>query len=220
MLNWKKSLIFLIIMLFVLSGCNNEEKTVEGIHKHLEETVLLEKAFENVQQPILDAEKEEQQIYEEIIKLSLEDYDQIKQLATKAITSANNRKKFISEEKSSIELAYKEFKLIEPLIKELKSEDIIKKSEDLLVKMKDRHESYLKLNVAYSKGIEMDIKLYELLQKKDVSITELEEHIDKLNKQYETIMTAKDEFNKETENFNKIKKAFYKVADLDVEIKY
>jgi hypothetical protein len=220
MLKFKNMFLLLVILLLALAGCENDEEKVKGIHQHLEETVSLEKGFENVQQPILDAEKQEQQLYEEIIKLSLEDIDQISKLAIEAVTSAKNRKKLIEQEKESIELAYNEFQLINPLIEEVETEEIKKKSKDLQSKMKDRYESYQILHEEYTKGIDSDIYLYEMLQEKDISITELEDHIDKLNKQYELIMNAKDNFNKATEAYNNSKKEFYKVAGLDVEITY
>jgi hypothetical protein len=221
MLRRYNKFIILIILLLVVTGCEKkDEKTVMSIHEHLEETVILEKGFENVQDPILTAEKTEQQYYEEIIKLSLEEYDKIQELTSKAIESAEQRKTLIDQEKESLTLAYKEFELIVPLTEELEDSEIKKNSKDLVDKMKERYASYQVLNEEYNKGIEADIKLYELLQKKDISISDLEKHIEQLNKQYQLIMDAKDDFNKKTENYNESKKAFYKVTELDVQIEY
>jgi DNA repair exonuclease SbcCD ATPase subunit len=209
--------LLLIILLIVLVGCQDDQEQIENIYTHLEETVLLEKKFEDVQQPLLNAEQEEQKLYEEIIKLPLEEFEKIQQLSSNATESAVSRQKLIEQESESIEEANKEFNLITQLLKEIKDQAVKEKGTILIEKMEERYQAYQQLYKEYKAGIEADLKLYELFRKEDLSITELENHINDLNEHYNNILTAQNEFNEKTESYNTSKKEFYKASGLEVD---
>src|SRR5690625_7842807 len=73
------------MMFFLLVGCTNGESIESEISNHLDESVTLEKEFKEQQSHITDLEEQEQAIYEEILDLGMDDFDEIKSLSNEAL---------------------------------------------------------------------------------------------------------------------------------------
>ncbi|WP_257350621.1 YkyA family protein [Pseudalkalibacillus decolorationis] len=212
MFSKKIAILSVCFVIILSSGCSFGQSSLEKIYEHLEETVSLESGFSKVQDPLVKAEKKEQELFSEILTLSMEEFDKIKSLADQASELANSRSDFLKKEKESIHNAYEEFKSIEPIVKDLEKEKLKDKANDLVGLMKDRFKRYNELNTAYNKALEMDQKLYDMLKNEKLSLDELKKYIGQLNKQYEQVFKAQEKFNELTEEYNANKKAFYKEA--------
>lgn len=205
------SLIFVLIA--VATGCTKTDPA-EEIYRHLEKAVTLEGGFEQQQKPLSDAENEEYELYEQI--LSLSDLEEIQSLAAQAEESATLRKSMLEKEFESINQAYDEFNLIKPLVETIESEEIQNQANQLLETMQQRYDTYLELYNEYKVAISLDIELYQLVQKEDLTIEELEEQHEKVNGVYEVVNGLKDQFNEYTIKYNEEKRAFYELAQLEV----
>ncbi|WP_209123690.1 YkyA family protein [Alkalihalobacillus sp. BA299] len=208
------SFILGVVMVLFLGACGS--KPAENMYTHLEKAVVLEEVFEQQQEPLVAAEKKEHEIYEQIIKLGMSEFEEIVELSNQAISIVQERRELIDKEKMSIEAGYEEFIKIEPEIENIKEEEIKDHSIKLMETMEDRINSYHVLYDEYEKALNLDEELYIMLQKEDLTIDELQEKIDQINEAYEVVMKAKDEFNEYTEAYNKLKKEFYILAELDV----
>ncbi len=201
-------------MVVFLAACGNNP--AEDMFTHMEKAVVLEEVFEQQQEPLVAAEKKEHEIYEQIIKLGMSEYEEIVELSKQAISIVQERKQLMDKEKMSIEAGYEEFLKIEPVIEELKEEELRDQAVQLKETMTKRFESYQALYDEYDIALSLDEELYTMLQQEDLTIDDLQGKIDEINEAYEKVMNAKDVFNEYTEAYNVEKKEFYLLAELDI----
>ncbi|MCT8139097.1 YkyA family protein [Anaerobacillus sp. CMMVII] len=189
MFTFKKIRLGSILILFlVVVGCT-KVNPAEEIYHHLEKAVSLEAPFEEQQEPLSKAENDEYELYDQI--LGLADLDEIKALATQAEEIAVTRKSMIEKERESIDEAYNEFLLITTILETIEDEDLKKAAEELVTIMENRYETYIELYNEYKFAIELDLELYNLIQKEDLTIDELETQHDKVNASYERLIVTK-----------------------------
>ena len=214
-MTWKKTVLMFGLLLIVLSACSSES-TEEKIHTHLEETVVLEQEFEAQQSEITELEKQEQEIYAQVIDLGMDDFEEITKLSQDAIALIEERKEKIDVESESIQAAKEEFQSIEALLDDLEEGDAQTKGEEMYQTMMDRYDTYDDLYEAYKQSLDLETELYTLLQDEEVEQEVLNEQIEKINETYEQILTANDTFNELTVGYNELKQAFYEAANMEV----
>ncbi|MCF3944735.1 YkyA family protein [Oceanobacillus alkalisoli] len=214
-MTWKKTVLMFGLLLIVLSACSSES-TEEKIHTHLEETVVLEQEFEAQQSEITELEKQEQEIYAQVIDLGMDDFEEITKLSQDAIALIEERKEKIDVESESIQAAKEEFQSIEALLDDLEEGDAKTKGEEMYQTMMDRYITYDDLYEAYKQSLDLETELYTLLQDEEVEQEVLNEQIEKINATYEQILTANDTFNELTVGYNELKQAFYEAANMEV----
>lgn len=203
------------LMIFLLSACN--DSTEMKIYNHLEEAVSMENEFEDQQGSITELEKEEQEIYDDVITLSMDDFDQIKELAEQAFENIDERHALIETENESLEESKEEVLQTEDLIEKLEDSDLQNKAKEMYETMMNRYEAYADLNEAYLTALKLEKELYEILQDEEADQDGLNEHLDKLNQNYENVIETNELFNEYTANYNELKQDFYKEADLNVD---
>ncbi|MCM3123479.1 YkyA family protein [Mesobacillus sp. AQ2] len=219
MLSIFKKISLAIIMMagvFSLAGCLDKQSPEEKMFEELEKVVSIEKTFEDQQDPLVELEKKEKEIYEKIISLGMKEYDQIVKLADEALANADKRAEHIDKEKESIDESRKEFKNIDQIIEEIEDSGLKKQANELKATMNERYEIHDDLYKNYKQGLQYDKKLYEMLKDKELSFDNLEEQINKVNEIYETVLKDNQEFNDKTDQYNKEKLAFYKKAGIEV----
>jgi hypothetical protein len=219
MLSIFKKISLAIIMMagvFSLAGCLDKQSPEEKMFEELEKVVSIEKTFEDQQDPLVELEKKEKEIYEKIISLGMKEYDQIVKLADEALANADKRAEHIDKEKESIDESRKEFKNIDQIIEEIEDSGLKKQANELKATMNERYEIHDDLYKNYKQGLQYDKKLYEMLKDKELSFDNLEEQINKVNEIYETVLKDNQKFNDKTDQYNKEKLAFYKKAGIEV----
>lgn len=213
MLKFKKLKFAVILILILVVGCT-KVNPAEDIYHHLEKAVSLEAAFEQQQEPLSKAENDEYELYDQI--LGLADLEEIKVLAAKAEELAVSRKSMIETERDSIDEAFQEFSQITPIIETIENEELLKIANELVAIMDKRYKTYMELYNEYKIAIDLDLELYQLIQKEDLTIDELEAQHEKVNSSYEMVNGFKDQFNQYTIQYNDLKRNFYDLADLEV----
>lgn len=205
-----------IILLCLLSGCFGPAPE-EKIYTILEEAVTLEDSFKEQQQPLLELEKKEADLYNKIMDLGMKEFEQVVSLSKQALTSVEERESKIQMEYDSIMSSKDKFNEINEEIEKIKDETLLQSAQELKSAMEGRYKSYEKLYENYKKSISLDKELYSMLQKEDLGMEQLETQIDKVNKSYQSVMEQNNEFNKLTEQYNDLKIKFYEEANLNVE---
>jgi hypothetical protein len=200
----------------VLSGCSGSSPE-EEMYSALEKVVSLEDTFEEQQKPLMELEKEENELYEEIISLGMKEYDKIVSLSKEAAAVVEEREKRLEDERQSILDSKEEFKNIAALTKELKEDGAKDKADKLQGLMQNRYDSYDALYASYKEAIVLDKELYQMFQKKDLKLEELEAKITEINSTYEKVLAENKKFNEYTEQYNQAKMDFYKEAEIEVE---
>ena len=211
----EKTSLLLVGVVALLSACSGES-IEEQIHTHLEEAVTLEEGFKSQQSEITALEKQEQEIYSQIIDLGMDDLDEITKLSQDALVIIDERKEELIIEKESIASAQEEFQSIEELIEGIEEEALKTKGEEMFQTMTSRYAAYEELYAAYTDSLELEKELYTMLQDEELEQEALNEHIAKINESYETILAANDQFNEHTIAYNELKKEFYEAADMNV----
>jgi len=216
-LSKRKTVLVLLLSFFVfsLTGCNGQAPE-ERMYTVMESAVKQEKGFEEQQQPLAELEKKEQELYKQMISLQNKENEQVVKLADEALALVSKRKDHIVKEQESIQSSKKKFEDITPLISELKDEELKKLAIELNKTMKKRYEIHNTLCKQYLLGIQYDTELYEQLKAKDTSLEKLAEQVTKINETYDKVLKTNDEFNVQTEKYNKEKLEFYKKANLNV----
>lgn len=214
---FKKSLFFIVFIIFLLLSACSGTSASEQIYDHLEKAVTLEETFEKQQDSIVELEKKEQEIYAQIIDLGMDQFEKIKELSKQAIDTIEKRSEKIELEKESIHASKEEFAKIESTLEELEDKEVKKKAEKMYSVMMDRYATYDELNDAYSNSLELEKELYTMLQKEDLEQKALTNHIKKVNKSYEKVIKANDNFNTYTTEYNELKEDFYEAAGVNVE---
>lgn len=212
-MNYKKWVPTFAVAVVILSGCG--EKPAETVYQHLEAAVELEAPFEQQQEPLQKAEARENELFEDIIGLGMNDLEQISSLADKALASIDSRVSMIEKEKESIEASYAEFAQIETQFEKVE-EGLSMFLEDLHKAMDERYESYQGLYETYVEATNKDRKLFEMLKRENLTMEELQAQIDLVNESYRDVTEQKEQFNRSTDEYNEKKRSFYEAAELNV----
>nr|WP_285890175.1 YkyA family protein [Halalkalibacter oceani] len=199
----------------LLSGCG--EEPAETVYQHLEAAVELEQPFEEQQEPLQAAELKENELFEQIIALGVNDMEEISELADEALASIASRLAMIETEKESIERSYAEFELIKPAEDEVEDEQLRSLLAELIAAMDKRYEHYQKLYEAYVTAAKEDEALFTMLKQEELTMEELQAQIDTVNASYEVVSKEKEQFNQYTDEYNEKKRLFYETAELEVQ---
>jgi hypothetical protein len=209
-------ILFLITVIFIfgLTACLRQKPPLEKIYTILEQAAMIEKDFEQVQDPLVAAEKKEKEVYDKIIELdSNQDEEKVK-LSNEALTLVKERKKYMETETKSLLSSKKEFKKVASLKKSIEDEKIKNQANDLYNLMMNRYKAHDALSKSYLNEAAQDQLLYEMFTDKNVSVENQEAQVEKINRMYKGIYKANDRFNLLTRQYNDKKLQFYKTAGL------
>jgi hypothetical protein len=203
-------------LILLMSACKSGPLPEERIYVHLEQAVELEAEFENQQEQMVSLEQKEKELYDQIIALGLKELDKIKQLSTEAASVVEQRQVGLDKEYESILQSKAEFDQTFEIVKEIENEELKNEANALLELMSERYSVYEELYTAYSSAINLDKELYTMFQNKDLTLEQLEQQIEKINKSYEQVISLNETFNTLTNDYNNQKKLFYESSGLEV----
>lgn len=207
-------LLIVVAIIFILSGCAEKKTTIEKMYDVLENVVDKEKVFEQQQEPLVTLEKQEKDVYDQIIKQGMKEYDQIVKLSDEALALADKRKDRLEKETTSLKESEQEFSKVADLKGQLEDPALKELANDLYIIMMKRYEAHRELYKQYSLALQYDKELYQMFKNKNLPLEDLEAQINKLNESYKKVYAANEQFNKYTEQYNEKKLTFYKKAGL------
>lgn len=215
----RRYLLSLVILcaLFLISGCLNQKTTPEKMYEVMEKVVNAENAFEKQQDPLVLAEKKEKELYDQIISLGMKEFDQIVKLADEALLLVEERKKLMDLETKSIIKSKEQFVELSPYINKLEDPSMKKDAKNLYEVMMERYNLHDELEQSYSKALQYDQELYQLFKSKELTINQIEDQINKINKIYEDVYKLNEKFNEQTKKYNDLKLQFYEEAGFKIE---
>lgn len=212
--------IFIILfVILVTTGCLNRQKPAEEMFEILERVVQIEKTFQDQQDPLVNLEKEEKELYKKISELNTqENHDEIVTLSESAITIAQKRQEHIDLERKSIMESKQEFNTVMDIIEKIEEAKLKEQAMSLYDLMQERYDIHEKLYESYARGLTNDIELYTLLKNEVVENELLESQVNKVNEAYQEVLTHNEAFNEKTEQYNIAKLQFYQSAGLDIQV--
>lgn len=210
------ALLVISLLLLLLVSCSSSNSIEEQIYNIFEKTAVNEQPFVEQQDKILSLEKEENEIFNKIIELGMKEQQQIIDLAEQAITINEQRHDLINNEIDTLASSAEEFNKVIDLVTKIEDETMKEIVTNLIDVMLARYELHETLSTHYLNGLRADQQLYKLLQKESVTITEIEEKIVEINKEYESVISINEQFNKKTDQFNNEKLTFYEKAGFQI----
>lgn len=162
-----KKITYVAVLLAIgllLSACG--DSPAEKIHKNLEESVDKEETAQNSQKEIAKLEEKENEIFDQVVDLSLDDFDKIKKHSNNALENIEKRTDKLKQEKDSMEESKATFAKIEKSIDKLENEKTKKKAQEMKKQMDKRYKTYEDFNKIYADTLKDEKTLYTLLKKK------------------------------------------------------
>lgn len=206
--------LLIIGLVFSLSGCTKKPTPGEQAFQYMEKAASQEANFNAQQQPLVQEEQKEQSIYNQIMKLDMKHFNEIKAKSGDALKSIEKRSQLIQKEKASIDQAETTFKKAVPLLKQVKRSKSKPYAEALIKDMSDRYASFQNLYTLYNQSLDEEKTLFTMLQTKGLTVQKLQGQLDKVNASYKKINKEKQTFNNDTIKFNKDKQNFYKSMNI------
>ncbi|MFI8491884.1 YkyA family protein [Peribacillus butanolivorans] len=205
----------LLLSLTIMTGCFSSSPE-EKIHKILEKTTEKESDFTEHQEPLNKLENKEKEQYDKIIKLGMNEYEQIVELSDEATKNIDEREAIIEKEHNSMQASKKQFNKIEEQIGKIEDKKVKKEATEMNKIMRERYSTYDNLYEAYQQSLEYDRELYELFKKEDLKMDELQGQIKKINTSYTKVLKTNSQFNELTEKSNQKKESFYNSSGIEM----
>lgn len=202
----------------MLTGCTEKVSPVENMYTTLEAVVTEENGFNEQQDPLTELEMKEHELYQQIISLSKKEFDQIVLLSKEAFSVVEAREEKIELERQSMINSKEKFKEALDLLLTIEDENLKQQAEALVETMNSRYEAHENLYEAYKKGIGLDKELYTILQDENLTLEQLETKINEINEAYQAVLSANEEFNSLTKEYNESKQSFYEAAGMEVTV--
>lgn len=207
----------LTVVLVALAACGNQVdediELTEDIYNHLEETVIIEEDFEEIQIEINELEKLDQDLYNDMTELGNSDLEEISDIANEAINLLDERLALIKTEKDILIESKTEFLKIEPLVEKLEDDSKKTVAENLLEAMISRYDAYDIVYEKYTKSISKTNELYNLFKDEEFSEEAAYSLINDVNDSYNDVIEANEKFNEHTVKYNGFKKDLYEILN-------
>ncbi|WP_227395664.1 YkyA family protein [Jeotgalibacillus aurantiacus] len=200
-----------------LSGCVFGSQAEEEIGEILESAVTEEEGYVQAQNELRELEAAEQELYNEIMALSMEEFETVSELADEALANLDEREEQLNAEAEAVNQSSEVFQDVEPLIEDLETEDLQNHVKSMVETMNERYALHEDLSAAYTESLELNRELYNMLKEEDLELEELENQITLVNEQNSAIIELNDAFNEATTEYNELKSAFYEMAEIETE---
>ncbi|MGG1243441.1 YkyA family protein [Bacillus cabrialesii] len=202
-------------MTLLLTGCMGKDP-VDSLHHSLEKAAESEKPFQEEQKTLEELETKENQLYDDVMKLNMDDYKKIVALSDEALENVSKREEHLKIENDSIKKSESEFEEAKTSAEHIKDKHIKEKAVTAASHMQKRYTSYGSMYEEYKKALQLNKKLYKQLKDKDLTRDDLDQQIDKVNASYEKVLKYSGEFNEQTEKYNKARDDLYDAAGYHV----
>ncbi|AUZ26241.1 hypothetical protein C1T28_06675 [Bacillus subtilis] len=202
-------------MTLLLTGCMGKDP-VDSLHHSLEKAAESEKPFQEEQKTLEELETKENQLYDDVMKLNMDDYKKIVALSDEALENVSKREEHLKIENESIKKSESEFEEAKTSAEHIKDKHIKEKADTAASHMEKRYTSYGSMYEEYKKALQLNKKLYKQLKDKDLTRDDLDQQIDKVNASYEKVLKYSGEFNEQTEKYNKARDDLYDAAGYHV----
>ncbi|MCO4850994.1 YkyA family protein [Bacillus vallismortis] len=204
-----------VAVTLMLTGCMGQDP-VDSLHQSLEKAAESEKPFLEEQKTLKELEAKENQLYDDVMTLNMDDYKKIAAFSNEALENISKREEHVKIENDSIKKSESAFEEAKTSAQHIKDKHIKEKADAAVSEMEKRYSSYDSLYEEYNKALQLDKKLYMQFKDKNLSRDDLDEQIDKVNASYQKVLKYSGEFNEQTEKYNKAREDLYDAAGYQV----
>lgn len=199
---------FGLIATLLLSGCSFGSSVEEELSNLLSDLNKAEEQYRGAQEELNDLEKSEQALFNDMMKLTQEQHDELETKVIEVEESLEKRIALIEEEEESMKKAVESVGSFDKIVE--KAEDETKSEiEKLKVAMNDRYDFHSVFIEEYKKLTELQRELYALLDAEETELPKLQELVDEVNEQNEVVIASITSFNDATATVNEIKEDIF-----------
>jgi DNA repair exonuclease SbcCD ATPase subunit len=203
-----RRLLFLMPIVLLMASCSVLSRE-HSLLSALEKLAEYEEEFNEQQKPLIELEKKEKEIYDDIMSLGMKQFSEIVSLSEEALKIIEKRKKRIKKEYDSIQLAKKQLEAVKKELPSLSDQPIKEEASHLAQLLEKRYMTYDKLYNDYQQALQLETELYRMFQNKELTLEQLEQQVAKINSTYDEIKKANEQFNRYTVQYNEGKKALF-----------
>ena len=163
-----------------------------------------ERDYRDAQTELASLEQSEQQLFNETIKLTQQQQEELTVNIAGLEELLGKRLKKLEQEETSIGKAKASSRNLDTILK--KADEQVKEDiEKLQTAVNERYTSHAEFIAAYKKMATLQQQLYEMLRAEGTQLTELTSLVDEVNTQNETVQSTVTLFNVLTEKVNILK---------------
>ncbi|MFJ7932996.1 YkyA family protein [Sporosarcina sp. NPDC096371] len=205
---------FVFTAVLMLTGCNIES----SIEKQLADTMTVmnsaEKDYRLAQDELTELEKTEQQLFNETMKLTQQQQEELTLKVTELEALLGQRLDRLQKEEAAIDKAKATATDFDAIIKEADEQEK-GTIQRLKVAVDERYAYHAEFIAAYKKLAALQEELYKMLSTDGTQLWELTEQVDKVNSQNVTVQAVVTTFNESTEKVNIVKEDVFTILQTD-----
>ncbi len=189
----------------LLAACGGtpEEQAVDVF----EEAAQAESEFVKQQETLSDLEKKEQNIFQDMMAVSKEEESKIKELGEEADKKLKERAEVFAKEQEAMEKSASAIEELDEL-GNIEGERLNEQLGELRKTAGARYKEYGEIETLYTENIELNEKLFDMMEDKEAKLKDVEGQLEKINAGSEKLIQANEKFNQLTNQFNKQRAAF------------
>jgi chromosome segregation ATPase len=202
--------IWLIAILLLLGSCNklaSEQEVLSAFKK----IAVYESDLVEQQEKLNELEQKQNELYDLIMSYGMKQFAKVMQLSKESLKIIEEREKHIEKENRAVQSAKQQIITVKEEIHQLHDENIRRQVNRLVNIAEKCYETYDNLYFHYKEMLSSEKELYILLQNKYVASEQIQQQINRINKQYKEIVSINARFNEYTEKYNKEKKRLYDI---------
>jgi peptidoglycan hydrolase CwlO-like protein len=200
--------IWLMAVLLLLGSCD-ELAVEQDVLSTLKKIATYEHNAVDQQKKLNELEQKQNKLYDQIMSYGMKQFTKVEQLSKESLELIKERDKHIEKEHKAIQSAKREINAIKKKISQLHDGNIRRQATRLVDIEKKRYETYDDLYLHYKEMLSLEKDLYILLQNRHTTPEQLQRHIEHVNEQYKKLIGANQQFNEDTETYNKEMKRLY-----------
>ncbi|RDW17706.1 YkyA family protein [Oceanobacillus chungangensis] len=209
----KRLLAFAVVVsiIFLLTGCPTNEKRAAKIQEKIEESATFENDFVDNQTKLYEVRGKAQQVYDDLIDLSINDADMISQKLDEAATYKEEQEKLLKQSEENFQKAYDKFSKIEKNAQKIKDENQKDVALELITLMNNRKELIDTFFEKYRDYLELQSTFYGYIEKEEYRFDSLDKQIKDVNESSKEIGEVIQQFNVYTEQYSNKRDDYYQM---------
>lgn len=202
--------IWMMAVLLLLGSCD-KLAAEQDVLSTLKKIATYEHNAVDQQKKLNELEQKQNKLYDQIMSYGMKQFTKVEQLSKESLELVEERDKHVEKEYKAIQSANREINAVKKKVSQLHDGDIRRQAILLIDIEKKRYETYGDLYLHYKEMLSLEKDLYILLQNKHATPEQLQRQIDRVNEQYKELIGANEQFNEDTEKYNKAKKRLYHI---------
>jgi len=200
--------VVLLLSLAILGGCSDKAK--DNAVALLNEHMVLEQKFSGYLKQMTQLEAKDQQTYDAILTQGKKDYLNAQSSISDALKTIEERKTVLVEAQKALLTASENMNSLEKEVKRIKSIEKSEQGHKLIDHYKARDEVFTNLYNQYMIGLELDDKLYQMLNDKSSNLKQINNQVAERNRAFTEVTKLMQDFNQKSQEFQDGKISFLK----------